>query len=89
MAKAVKSAVSLAPWVGDISSHIAAINPDSLAEQFSADGSTANPYLTTEFACLGCHPTETKGWAAIHADSVHGPNFKLQPVIASSARRRS
>ncbi len=88
MPKAAKSAVSLAPFVGDISSHIFAINSDSLAEQFSTDGSTANPYITTEFACLSCHPNETKGWAAVYADSIHGPNFKLRPLAAPIARGR-
>jgi len=41
--------------MGDVRSHLFAINPDSTASMFSEDSSTANGYLTVEFACLYCH----------------------------------
>jgi hypothetical protein len=73
MPYATKSAVASGPYVGDVRTHIFRINADSLAEPFN--GSVANPNLTLEYVCLGCHPGETKGWAAANAQNVHGPDF--------------
>jgi hypothetical protein len=68
-----KSAVTLRPYVGDVRSHLFRIDPDSLAEPFTPDGSYANHYVTTEFACLSCHGGKDKAWAAKNAGKIHGP----------------
>ncbi len=75
-----KSAVADGPYSGDIKTHIFKINIDSLAEPFTPDGKFANGYLTLEYACLGCHGDETRGWASRNAPNVHGPGFKALPA---------
>jgi hypothetical protein len=56
---------------GDIRSHLWRINTDPNATL--TDGSTANGYITLDFSCLtsGCHLSESRNWAASHADDVH------------------
>ncbi|RME31480.1 MAG: hypothetical protein D6800_00730 [Candidatus Zixiibacteriota bacterium] len=71
MPKAAKSALAVGTYEGDIHSHLWRINTDSTAEMFTPDGSLANGYLTLEFTCLRCHPTQTKGWAAQNAVNAH------------------
>ena len=39
---------------GDVRTHMFAINPNAKS-QFNKDGSAAEPYVTVEFACRGCH----------------------------------
>ncbi len=76
MPDADKSALAAGTYEGDLPSHLFAINTDSTAEMIYSEGGSdwANPYLTLEYTCLksGCHSSETKGWAARHADEVHG-----------------
>lgn len=79
---AAKSAVALDTYVGDTRSHIFKINSDVNAEQFTADGSEANHYLTLEFACLGCHTDEDRAWASQDAEDVHGAGFTGLPAVA-------
>jgi hypothetical protein len=71
MPKAAKSAVAVGTYEGDITSHLWRINVDSTAEMFTPDGKFANGYLTVEYACLRCHGSETKGWAAENAVEAH------------------
>ncbi len=47
-------AVGTGPVTGDIKSHIFRIDL-SQTDQFTEDGSFANPWITTEFACKTCH----------------------------------
>ncbi|RME99677.1 MAG: hypothetical protein D6768_14555 [Chloroflexi bacterium] len=55
MPRVTKSALGNADaHTGDIRTHLFAINPRATA-QFSDDGSTAQPYLTLQFACRSCH----------------------------------
>jgi hypothetical protein len=74
MPYAAKSALASDTYVGDIRSHLVTINPDVDAEQFAANGGTANHFLTLKFTCLGCHTDadETKAWAAGEVLNVHG-----------------
>lgn len=56
-----KSAVAdTARFSGDLHTHLFAINPFSSA-QFNKDGTAAEPYLTVEFACKGCHNEDGRG----------------------------
>ncbi len=84
MPYASKSAVASDTYVGDVRTHVFRINPDSLAEQYS-DGAS-NPWVTVEYACLGCHPDKTKQWAAENAPNVHGPDFasRRAPALATA-----
>jgi nitrate reductase cytochrome c-type subunit len=71
MAPAAKSAVALGKYEGDIKSHSMSINIDPNAKMFTDDGKFAKGYLTVEYSCLYCHPSETKQWALQHAKGVH------------------
>ena len=71
MARAAKSAVALGKYEGDIKSHSMKINIDPNAKMFTQDGKFAKGYLTLEYACLYCHPAETKQWALKYAKGVH------------------
>ena len=42
-------------FTADVSTHIFRINLDPGAAQFSPDGTTANPYITVQYACQRCH----------------------------------
>lgn len=62
MPKLAKSATSVAavadkPALGDVTSHIFAINLSTTAEQFTADGSYAYPAIDEDWACRTCHNT--------------------------------
>lgn len=52
----------------------------------SSDGALANPYVTLEFACLGCHTHKNKAWADQYAKEVHGPNFSALPALTAEIR---
>ncbi len=82
MPKASKSAVAISLYVGDVKTHIFAINPDSLAKTFTGAGDFANPYVTTEFACLPCHPARSKVWAAANASDIHGASWGATRPVA-------
>ena len=82
MPYAVKSAIKWEDYMGDVRSHLFAINPDSTATMFTEDGKEAKGYLTVEFACLYCHdghsshgepPADplTKAEASEYAEQVH------------------
>ncbi|MEW5796171.1 MAG: multiheme c-type cytochrome [Candidatus Zixiibacteriota bacterium] len=74
MAKTGKSAVANATtFTGDVRSHSWTINMDPNAAMFTQDGLFANGYITLDFACLQCHTSETKEWAATYAPLVHTP----------------
>jgi hypothetical protein len=67
MPPAAKSAVALGKYEGDIKSHLMNINIDPNAKMFTDDGKFAKGYLTLEYACLYCHPAQTKQWALKYA----------------------
>ncbi len=82
MPYAAKSAVKYETYMGDIRSHLFAINVDSTASMFNQDSTAANGYLTLEFACLYCHDGHssngepaafvmTKAQAAQYAPHIH------------------
>ncbi|MFZ1768662.1 MAG: hypothetical protein WAU00_05650, partial [Caldilinea sp.] len=45
---------------GDVRTHLFAINPNAKS-QFNRDGASAEPYITVDFACKGCHSEEGRG----------------------------
>ncbi|HEX9744562.1 MAG TPA: multiheme c-type cytochrome [bacterium] len=56
MAPMVKSALGdLSIFTADENTHLFRINTDVNAEQFSPDGTQANPYITISYACQRCH----------------------------------
>lgn len=77
MPRSVKSAVSSGSdihLVGDIRSHIFAINIDTTEAQFYVDGSStySNGFNGLNFACLSsCHSNRDLEWAAERAGSIH------------------
>jgi len=86
MPKSAKSALAFGEYEGDIRSHLIKINPSADAEPFSADGTTTNPYVTTEFACLNCHGDESKEWAEAGSALVHGAGKPLSSAYVGSAQ---
>lgn len=81
-----RTAVKRGTYVADIRTHIFKINSDTAALPFSSDGALANPYVTLEFACLGCHTDKNKAWADQYAKEVHGPNFSALPALTAEIR---
>ncbi len=75
-----KSAVASGQFVGDVRTHLVRINADLGAEQFA--GGLANPFVTLEFACLGCHEDKDRAWAASSVDDIHGADFSSNRVAA-------
>jgi hypothetical protein len=71
MPLASKTAVAFGKYEADIKSHLYKINMDPDAQMFTEDGKFANGYLTVEYACLYCHPAETKQWALKYAKVIH------------------
>ncbi|UCG51190.1 MAG: hypothetical protein JSW58_13470, partial [Candidatus Latescibacterota bacterium] len=71
MPLAAKSAAAIGTYEGDIHSHLWRINTDPNAAMFTPDGKKANGYLTLEFSCKQCHPTETVQDLAGAAPFVH------------------
>ncbi len=75
-----KSALASGQFVGDVRTHLVQINADVGAAQF--DGGLANPYVTLDFACLGCHDDKDRAWAASYVDDIHGADFSSNRVAA-------
>ena len=77
MPKVTKSAIAEAKYVGDVRTHIFKINTDANGAMFTTvekDGtksSYANGAVTLEFACLQCHGSRDKKWAAKYAGKIH------------------
>ena len=77
MPKATKSAISRASYIGDVRTHLYRINTDPQASMFKTvteKGKTstfARGFVTLDFACLGCHGSRDREWAAGHARNFH------------------
>ena len=77
MPKASKSAISVASYIGDVRTHIFKINTDPNANMFKTveekgkKSTFAQGYLTVEYACLSCHASRDKNWAASKAKGFH------------------
>ena len=71
MPAAGKSAESFGKYVGDIKTHIFKISLGPTDEMFTPDGKFATGKLTADFACLNCHASRDKAWAAAQAKGIH------------------
>ncbi|MBI4720872.1 MAG: hypothetical protein HY770_06555 [Chitinivibrionia bacterium] len=73
MPMAGKSATgNLATFTGDVHTHLWRINTNAAAAMFTPDGTKANGYLTLEYTCKRCHPSETVQDLAAAAGFIHG-----------------
>lgn len=57
--------------IGDIKTHIVKIDTRANASMFTADGKFATGVTTVDFACLRCHGSRDKAWAANYARGIH------------------
>ncbi len=77
MPKVTKSAISVASYVGDVRTHIMKLNTDPKADMFETvekDGKKstyAKGFVTLDYACLSCHASRDKQWAAKAAKGFH------------------
>jgi hypothetical protein len=73
MPKVSKSANKASSYIGDVRTHIFTINTDPDANMFEAieekgkKSTFAKGFVTLDFACLGCHGSRDKKWAAQNA----------------------
>jgi hypothetical protein len=85
LALASKSADALGLYRGDVQTHLFDINTDASANLFTEDGNfvaldgSGKAGVTLDFACLACHQTETRQWAAIYARNFHGSESVQAP----------
>lgn len=76
-AKVSKSAISLSSYMGDVRTHVVKINVDPEADMFydvEKDGKKntyARGFVTLDYACLGCHGSKDREWAAKNAKGFH------------------
>jgi hypothetical protein len=79
MPKATKSAITSASYIGDVRTHLFKINIDPKAEMFKTieekgkKSTFAKGFATLDFACLSCHGSRDRTWAAQHAKGFHKP----------------
>jgi len=71
MPAATKSAESFGKYIGDIKTHIMKISLGPNDQMFTPDGKFATGKLTADFACLSCHASRDKAWAAYNARGIH------------------
>jgi hypothetical protein len=77
MPKASKSAISTAAYTGDVRTHLFKINTDPDAVMFKEieekgkKSTFAKGFVTVEYACLNCHGSRDKDWAATNAKGFH------------------
>jgi len=78
MAKVSKSAIAPNTYTGDVRTHIFKITTDPEATMFTEvekNGKKvtyAKDKVTLDYACLSCHGTRDKAWAAKNAKNFHG-----------------
>ncbi|MDH3868099.1 MAG: cytochrome c3 family protein [Desulfuromonadales bacterium] len=77
MPKASKSAISVASYIGDVRTHIFKINTDPKADMFKTieengkKSTFAKNFVTLDYACLSCHASRDRDWAAKGAKGFH------------------
>jgi hypothetical protein len=77
MPKVTKSAISLASYVGDVRTHIMKLNTDAKADMFETVENNgkkttyAKGFITLDYACLSCHGSRDRQWAAKAAKGFH------------------
>jgi hypothetical protein len=77
MPKVSKSAIKVSSYIGDVRTHIFKINTDPEANMFETveekgkKSTLAKGFVTLDYACLGCHGSRDKKWAAKNAKNIH------------------
>ena len=71
MPHASRSAEFYDDYTADVGAHLFKINPEAAYQMFSEDGNSAKAELSLDFACLGCHKSRSRGWAAAQAGTIH------------------
>ena len=77
MPKVSKSAIKVSSYIGDVRTHIFTINTDPDANMFETleekgkKSTFAKGFVTLDYACLGCHGSRDKKWAAQNAKGIH------------------
>ena len=71
MPAATKSAENFGKYIGDIKTHIIKISLGADDQMFTPDGKFATGKLTADFACLSCHASRDKSWAAAQGKGIH------------------
>ncbi|MBF0280034.1 MAG: hypothetical protein HQM13_19710 [SAR324 cluster bacterium] len=81
MPKATKSAIKTGRFAGDVRTHMVKINVDPAASMFK-DGMLkgkkvvySQGFVTLDFACLNCHGSKDKMWAAKNAKDFHKTEY--------------
>jgi len=72
MPRATKSAVKVGTFGGDVATHLfginAAVDPIASPELSTTGMSSANPYISLDWACGGCHSDTVEGTDALNPD---------------------
>ena len=77
MPMASKSAVAVSPYQGDIMTHLFRINVDRQYQMFTDDGKfvilddQGQSAVGLDFACMQCHPGESRDWLSAKAKNFH------------------
>ncbi len=77
MPRASKSAIKTGQFAGDVRTHIFKIDPSAEGSMFYTEekggkkSTFASGAVTLDFACLNCHQSRNKKWAAKYAKDIH------------------
>ncbi len=77
MPRATKSAVKTGRFAGDVRTHLVKIELDSDATMFEKgklggkEVTFAKGFVTADFACLNCHGSRDRKWAAKNGEEIH------------------
>lgn len=71
----------------DVRTHLMKINPRAEA-QFNKDGTSAQPYLTIQFSCKGCHSEEGRASALTDEELMEVATGYHDPDLAGSRNRQ-
>ena len=78
MPRATKSAIKTGKFAGDVRTHLVKINVNPKASMFKPGVlkgkkvTFTEGFVTLEYACLNCHGSKNKKWAAKNAKEYHG-----------------
>jgi len=84
----IKNAVGdPAQFTGDVRTHMTVINP-AVISQFNDEGTESMPYLTLQFACMGCHNEEGRGGVLPDEQLIEAATGYHDRALAGSLNRR-
>jgi len=76
-----------AKFTGDVRTHMTVINP-AVISQFNDEGTESMPYLTLQFACMGCHNEEGRGGVLPDEQLIEAATGYHDRALAGSLNRR-